>query len=317
MLLGVKEVNQYTYDVDDGSEYPHLRAAVEYGGDVARYDHDYGDPAQSVSAGSLIVTLNIGDLLPGLDQGVAHYNDGKRRGYGAEVDQKLSPGGLAAQGGRYDGGHYDAHGGSAVLVGLCKCLGQGAVLGHGLYRQRVQVLNHQHGGDEGQECGDGNQLGKPGHVGHRCPGSREHGDKAHTRILYQELGGYMTHGTDDHQQVQGYNDYQSYSHGLGNGAVRILYLAYHERYGNNGAVSNHGVGDSLYPAGLAHAAVKEVSIVAPVEVAVRQSDNAERQHGDNEQANQDVIELAGVSDLSEVEYDAEQYGGQREGDLKA
>ena len=95
MLLGVKEVNQNTYDVDDGSEYPHLRAAVEYGGYVARYDHDYGDPAQSVSAGSLIVTLNIGDLLPGLDQGVAHYNDGKRRGYGAEVDQKLSPGGLA------------------------------------------------------------------------------------------------------------------------------------------------------------------------------------------------------------------------------
>ena len=48
-----------------------------------------------------------------------------------------------------------------------------------------------------------------------------------------------------------------------------------------------------------------------------QRNNAERQHGDNEQANQDVIELAGVSNLSEVEYDAEQYGGQREGDLKA
>ena len=96
MLLGVKEVNQYTYDVDDGSEYPHLRAAVEYGGYVARYDHDYGDPAQSVSAGSLIVTLNIWDLLPGLDQGVAHYNDGKRRGYGAEVDQKLKAAAMTA-----------------------------------------------------------------------------------------------------------------------------------------------------------------------------------------------------------------------------
>lgn len=95
MFLGVKEVNQYTYDVDDGSEYPHLRAAVEYGGYVAGYDHDYGSPAQSIAAGSLVVALNAGHLLAGCYQGIANYNYGNGSGYGAEVYQQLSPGGLS------------------------------------------------------------------------------------------------------------------------------------------------------------------------------------------------------------------------------